>query len=177
MATLRVRMGIANRRIISLSGRLASGWSGHFAHALAARAINIESGFASRNARGHWTAEFDVSLGHGAAEPARLDVRSLIAAPAMRSNWPDLRLTACSLTRPVGEPQVIAVVEGRDQPGFLAQLLSQFACFSLFPVEMRIDTMRGHVRDRFHLRSVAGSAPPEETLAIIRRSMDGFLRA
>src|SRR5262249_6456467 len=149
---------------VNLSGRFAPGWAGGFTRGLAEAGVNIESGFASRNARGFWTAEFELRRTRSSLDPARIDYAGLLEAPQVRGVLTPIRLHRYSATRGNGETRVRLSVEAPDQIGFLAQLLSRFAFFSLFPVEMRIETQQGHVRDTVHLASVAGGTPSDYAL-------------
>lgn len=164
-----------DRHLVSLAGRFPSGWAGGFTRGLAEAGINIESGFGSRNARGFWTAEFELRRTRSSLDPARIDYGGLLRAPQIRSLLMPIRLYRYSAVRRNGEQRVYLDVEAPDQVGFLAQLLSQLAFFSLFPVEMRIETKQGHVHDTVHLASVAGGAPSEPAILALRRDLDGLL--
>ena len=51
-------------------------------------------------------------------------------------------------------------------------MLKQFALFSLFPAELKIETTAGRIHDRFWLRGVGGSTPSAETMQILRTEME-----
>jgi hypothetical protein len=160
---------------LALSGRFPSGWAGTFTQALSHSGFNIESGFAARNQRGHWAAEFELSAGPD-IDPFRVDFDALVVAPSILATPAALRLHRYSLARPAGDSRVGLSVQAPDHIGFLAALLTPLAMFSLFPVEMKIDTVRGMAHDRFHLRSTAGGAPSDAGLQNVRDWLDSCLR-
>jgi hypothetical protein len=164
-----------DRHFVNLSGRLPSGWVGGFTRGLAEAGISIESGFGSRNARGFWTAEFELRRTRSSLDPARIDYAGLLKAPPARGVLTPIRLYRYSAVRGNGEKRVCLDVEAPDQVGFLAQLLSQLSFFSLFPVELRVETRQGHVHDTVHLASVAGGAPSDHALVALRRDLNGLL--
>jgi hypothetical protein len=130
------------------------------------------SGFACRNPRGFWAAEFDLVGTPQSLPLSPMDVERLATTTATRSALPPLRLHRYGLTRPPGSALLLLDVEAPDQIGFLAQLLSHLAFLSLFPVEMRVETARGVARDRLHLRSIAGNEPADQALAAVRVELD-----
>lgn len=172
MSATQVTVPTPGRYVVSLSGRFSSGWTGGFTQAVSRLGFNIESGFAARNQRGHWTAEFDLSATPIAADPFTVDFQALVEAPPAAGPLPPLRLHRYSLLRAAGESRVVLTVDAPDQIGFLAALLTPLSMFSLFPVEMTIDTVRAVVHDRFHLRSTAGRAPSDEALLSVRQWLD-----
>jgi hypothetical protein len=165
----------SDRHLVNIHGRLSSGWAGRFTGGLAECGLNIERGEASRDARGFWTAGFEVRTSASSLDPAGIDFTGLVNAPEPPTALKAIQLHRYSLTRPPGETRLILEVEAPDQIGFLAQLLSRLAFFSLFPVEMRIETSSAVVRDTVHLSSVAGSAPSEDAVAALRRDLDRLL--
>jgi len=165
----------SDRHLVNVYGRLTSGWAGRFSGGLAECGLNIETAFASRNARGFWTAGFEVRGTPSGRDPAQVDFVDLLTAREQPSALKPIRLHRYSINRLVGDTRIILEVEAPDQIGFLAQLLSRLTFFSLFPVEMRIETTRGLVRDVLHLSSVAGSAPPDLSIDALRGELDTFL--
>jgi hypothetical protein len=105
-------------------------------------------------------------------ELVSVDLDLLVTKEIGEGTLPPIRISRYLLTRPMGDAPLVLTVEAPDQIGFLAQLLGELSFFSLFPVEMRIETVHGVVRDRVHLRSVAGTAPSEEALDAVKRGLD-----
>jgi hypothetical protein len=163
------------RHLVSLSGRFSPGWAGDFAYGLAGRGFNIESAFASRNPRGFWAAEFEMTERRPGMDAASVDFYRLATDPPRAQAaeaLPALRLHCYTLLRPTGDNRLHLEIEAPDQMGFLAQLLFELAASALFPVEMRMETSRRLVRGALHLRSLAGPAPSDEEIAAVRQSLD-----
>ena len=62
-----------------------------------------------------------------------------------------------------------------DCVGFLAALMRRFAYFSLFAVELRLDTRGGRVDDQFWLRAGAYRRPAPATGSALRSALGGLV--
>jgi len=165
----------SDRHRVQLTGRLSPGWAGGFARGLTESGFNVESGFASRDERGLWTADFEISRTETSLDPEHVDFAGLVMAPALQGVLAPIRLSRYTVDRPKGELRLRLDLEAADQIGFLAQMMSQLAFLSLFPVEMKIRTERGVVHDVFYLTGVGGILPPEPAVAGLRRELDLLL--
>jgi hypothetical protein len=141
---------------------------------MAHHGFNIESAFASRNARGFWAAEFELTERRPGLDAEAVDFYRLATEPPPAPGaeaLPGIRLHRFTLQRPNGDNRLHLEIEAPDQMGFLARLLSRLAQGALFPVEMRMETARSLVRGALHLRSLAGPAPAEEEIEAVRRQL------
>lgn len=149
---------------IELAGVLAPGWAGNLASGLAAQRISIVRGSALGGGAGAWSARFDVRRLPGAPDPASLDVAEIARREAREGFSTPLRLARFAVEPSLAHRGSLRlVVEAADGVGFLAALLRRLAYFSLFPVEMRLDTTGERVRDELWLRA-GGDRPPSTTV-------------
>jgi hypothetical protein len=175
MITARHTALASDRHRVQLSGRFSPGWAGGFARGLAESGLNIESGSASRDERGFWTAEVEITRTEASLDPEHVDFAALVVAPPLPGILSPIRLRRYTLVRPKGELRLKLELEAVDQIGFLAQMLSQLAFVSMFPVEMKIRTERGFVYDVFYLTGVGGILPPDPAVVGLRRELDALL--
>jgi len=66
-------------------------------------------------------------------------------------------------------------VEARDRIGFLAALLRRLAYFSLFPVEMRLDTESDRIADELWLRAGGDRTPSTTTREALARALGALV--
>ena len=66
-------------------------------------------------------------------------------------------------------------VEGPDQIGFLAAILSRVSILSLFPSCLEIDTQNSQFRDVIVLRGISGRGPSEAAYQALERMLRTFL--
>lgn len=148
---------------IALEGVLSPGWAGNLASGLAAQQVNIVRGHALGGGAGVWSARFDVRRLPGAPDFAALDLVALARQEAGEGFSTPLRLERFSLHSALEHGSSLRLeVAARDRVGFLAALLRRLAYFSLFPVEMRLDTHGASVADELWLRA-GGDRPPSTT--------------
>jgi hypothetical protein len=144
---------------VKLAGVLHAGWAGRLAAALAARHVSVIRGRAMRRSGHFWEAELLLEPLDRSLDLAALDYLALARdgrAPADAESA-NLTLDAFSLTRTDHDLEVD--VEAVDGLGFLDRILRVFAFYSLFPLELHIETKGRKVRDRFHLQGVGGGTP------------------
>ncbi|MBI2354034.1 MAG: hypothetical protein HYV06_03215 [Deltaproteobacteria bacterium] len=67
-------------------------------------------------------------------------------------------------------------VTGEDRLGFLSALLNAFSLFSLFPVEMVVETKQKKVMDRFWLKGLGGASPSESAASALRDILKSYTR-
>lgn len=160
---------------IELAGLLAPGWAGCLASGLARRAISIERGHAIGDGQGLWAGRFEVTSPH--------DLRNLALAPLLAEDGDasaraTIALEECAvLAVPEHGGSFHVVVRGRDCVGFLAALMRRFAYFSLFAVELRLDTRDGLADDQFWLRAGGCRRPATATEPALRSALRGLVSA
>jgi hypothetical protein len=148
---------------LSLEGVLWPGWAGNLASGLAAQRMSILRGSALGGRAGLWTATFDVLRLPDAPDPASLDLLALARHDAREGFSTPLRIGRFALHPALEhDGSLQLVVSAQDRIGFLAALLRRLAYFSLFPVEMRLDTRGDRVTDELWLRA-GGDRPPSTT--------------
>jgi hypothetical protein len=160
---------------LELGGPLLPGWAGKLASACARRAISLDRGHAVGDRNGLWSARFEIV--------SALDLRALPLASFLLEDADDSArlppaLASCDVHAAVEHGGSLHVeVTAPDCVGFLAGLMRRFAYFSLFPVELRLDTRSGRVDDQFWLRAGAYRRPSPATGPALRSSLRGLLRA
>jgi UTP:GlnB (protein PII) uridylyltransferase len=70
---------------------------------------------------------------------------------------------------------LLVAVRAPDCVGLLATLMRRFACFSLFAVELRIDTRDGVADDAFWLRAGGHRRPAPATGPALRAALGHLL--
>ena len=170
--SVRARALGAERYQFYLEGSLPPGWAGNLASGLAAQRISIERGEARAERGGIWTARFEVERLAGARPFESIDIAKLAATDAGEGFATPLRLFDSSVeaSQDRGGCLVVAVT-AQDSVGFLAALLRRLAFFSLFPVEMRLETRRGRIEDALWLRGAGDRAPSARAHDALRRAL------
>ena len=170
--SVRVRPLGAERFQFYIEGSLAPGWAGNLASGLAAHHISIERGEARAERGGVWTARFEVQRLAGAPRFEKLDLAELAATDAGEGFATPLRLIGFKLETAVDRGGCLMVgVSAYDTVGFLAALLRRLAYFSLFPIELRLETRDGRVDDRLWLRGAGDRAPSLRAQQALRRAL------
>jgi hypothetical protein len=153
------RLGHA-RTALRVSGRLRPGWCGSLATGLAGLGVDIVRGAALTSGAGIWKAEFELrcpKAGHLESEALG---RLLKARPGASFASP-LELLGYRLGRSTTHGGCLHLeVEALDRVGLIAALLRRLAYYSLFPAELRLETVDGIACDQLWLRGGAGSTPP-----------------
>jgi UTP:GlnB (protein PII) uridylyltransferase len=70
---------------------------------------------------------------------------------------------------------LLVIVEGKDQIGFLASVLTRLADVALFPVEIAISTTAGRAADRLWLRGPGHREPRPEALQAVSLALHPVL--
>lgn len=156
------------RFTLHLSGSLHPAWAGRLAAGLGARDVSVRRASARRGST-RWTAEIDVEIPAGIAEPSALEFVALMkehrdpanGAPVALDDW------RVQPTRTDVEVEIRAP----DSVGFLGRILLVFADLGLFPRAMRVDTVGSAVRDVFLLQGFSGERPPDGVLSLLRRRL------
>jgi hypothetical protein len=153
---------------VSLQGRFLPGWLGEFSAALADHQLSILAGNARRVSPSVWQACFELDASAAGIKPDHID---FLALASSRSAVPGAT-PALEAVRVIEEGDALLVeVNGADQIGFLAGLLKRFAFYSLFPVELEVETAGGQISDRIRLKGVGGTAPSAEAVEALRNGL------
>ena len=161
------------RATLHLSGSLHVAWAGRLAAGLASRDISILRATA-RGGSERWEAEIDLDFRQGAVEPSAIDFIALMREQPDQARTGELALTSYRVTPRRSGVQV--EIRGRDAVGFLGRVLRAFAERGLFPREMRVETVRGAVRDLFLLQDRSGAPPSAKAIAALREGLEPFVR-
>lgn len=161
---------------VAFEGVLWPGWVGNLASGLAAQRVSILRGSALGGRAGLWTASFDVLRLPDAPDPASLDLLALARLEAREGFSTPLRIARFALQPALEHDGSLQLaVAARDGVGFLAALLRRLAYFSLFPVEMRLDTRGDRVSDELWLRAGGDRPPSTTTREALARALDALL--
>jgi hypothetical protein len=154
-------------------GSLGPFWADAFALGLSAMQIGILRGFARQDGAGRWIADFLLTPGPGAPDPATVDFLGLaLGAPAAGEAAP-IALSHYALDGgPDVGPALFLEVRGPDRLGFLGSLLRSLARLGLAPREMLITTREGEAIDRFFLKTVSGAVPSDEVHRLLQTWLD-----
>jgi hypothetical protein len=170
--SVRVRPLGAERFQFRLEGSLAPGWAGNLASGLAASQFSIERGEARAERGGIWAACFEVRRLAGAPPFDAIDVAALAATDSGEGFATPLRLFGFTLEASTERGGCLVVsVSAQDTVGFLAALLRRLAYFSLFPIELRLETRAGRVSDELWLRGAGDRMPSLRAQEALRRAL------
>lgn len=170
--SVRVRSLGEERFRFYIEGSLAPGWAGNLASGLAAQRISIERGEAHAERGGIWTARFEVQRLAGALPFEAIDLAELASTDSGEGFATPLRLIGFELEASAERGGCLVVaVSAQDTVGFLAALLRRLSFFSLFPIEMRLETRGGRVEDVLWLRGAGDRAPSSRAHEALRRAL------
>jgi hypothetical protein len=155
---------------IALWGELPVGWAGRLAAGLADAGVDIRRGGAKSNDARQWLAEFEVTP-HGTLDLSTLDYLGLCRDDAVARSKEELKLYHFDLARTEDGAALELTLRAPDQLGFLGNLLSHLAFFSLFPESMNVVTMNGVALDMFSLRALGGAAPSQNIEQVVLSSL------
>jgi hypothetical protein len=159
-------------------GNLGPFWADAFSLGLASAGISIRRGFARQDGAGRWIADFLLSPGADAPDPASLDFLSLAVRAAASDDGGEIVLSHYALDGgPDVGPGLYLEVRGPDRLGFLGSLLRSLARLELSPREMMITTREDEAFDRFFLKTVSGAVPSEEARRALEEVLDAAVLA
>lgn len=157
-------------------GYLPPGWLGRLASGLSHSRIGIVRGKARKATAVTWNSSFQIERA-GEADPLAVDYLALASGRMEVPPGSSLVLHDYVLERSRNvEGTLYAEVSGPDRIGFLVSILKIFSFYSLFPVEMLVETEGGRVFDRFWLKGIGGSVPTPESCRLLKESLDALLR-
>lgn len=162
------------RYTLHLSGSLHFAWAGRLAAGLAARNVSVVRASARRGST-RWTAEIELELAAGAAEPSAIDFIALMREHRDPASAGALELTAARVTPTRRDVEV--EVRGADAVGFLGRILLVFAELGLYPHAMRVETVGSAVRDLFLLQDATGAPPGLPLVAALKRRLEALVAA
>ena len=161
---------------LSLHGRIhRPHWVVQLFAALSQQHVSIISGQASQEKPGEWTSRFTLDFSNTSASPKNLDYVAFTEQTLNlggKAGTP--RLTRYELSR---RPDKLIEIklEGPDQVGFLAGMLSRVSLLALFPSFLEIDTLGGQIKDVIVLRGISDKGPGESAYLHLERMLKGFL--
>jgi hypothetical protein len=170
--SVRARPLGADRFQFYIEGSLPPGWAGNLASGLAAQRVSIERGEARAERGGVWAARFEVQRLAGAQPFASIDIAKLASTDAGEGFATPLRLIDFSVASTDDRGGCLELgVTALDTVGFLAALLRRLSYFSLFPIEMRLETRGDRIDDRLWLRGAGDRAPSARAQEALRRAL------
>lgn len=162
-----------NRFALELRGYLKPGWSGRLATRLSDEGINVLRGVGRKVSAIDWDARFELLMPASIRNPERLNYLEMACAPfANRPSPGNLILSSRTLHEDDRHNGSLRVeVGGPDRLGFLASLLRVFSFYSLFPVEMEIETVAATASNRFWLKGIGSLTPSAEDRANLQSAL------
>lgn len=161
---------------LDLEGKFDPGWAGCLSNGLAQLKINILRAEAARSTGRQWQSRIDLDFSSAKLAPDAVDYLALSASTAtVQALAEPVALDDYQLersTRHTGSLYLEA--HGPDRIGVLSTLLNTFSLFSLYPVEMLVETKNRRIFDRFWLKGMGGSAPSHEAVAALRERVSEF---
>lgn len=135
---------------------------------IAEQGISIVQGHAEVDLFGGWDAELLLERRPTGTLPSKLDFVALADRDVLDYSGPRMELSIGSASRvPDHGGSLLVIVEGKDQIGFLASLLTRLAIVGLFPVEIAVSTTAGRVADRLWLRAAGPREPRPDALRAV----------
>ena len=169
------RHGIDRYRL-DVQGSFTPGWLARLSAGLSAHQVSILHGQGTQIKASYWQAEFDLEMSSTADDPAHLDYLSFVEKGVPKALDEKLELRSFTISPAEVDGRTVWVeVNGVDKIGFLRNVLNAFAFYSLFPCEIKVETLGNSVCDRFLLRGIAGAAPSANALQGLRDWLDSFL--
>ena len=165
-----------NRYNLELAGYLKPGWSGRLASRLSDEGINVLRGAGRKASAINWEASFELLIPASVRNPLHLDYLTMACAPlSTRPATNELMLERFALvddSRHAGSLRV--EVKAPDRLGLLASLLRVFSFYSLFPVEMEIETVSNAASNRFWLKGIGSLKPSEDDCSNLKMALAGL---
>jgi hypothetical protein len=162
---------------LRIEGTFKPGWLGSLTAGLAEQGVSIERGFAEADSLGSWEAELLLSRTPTGALPSPSELVRMADRDVRDYSAPRVELAIGSASRvPDHGGSLLVIVEGKDQVGFLASVLTRLADVALLPVEIAISTTAGgRVADRLWLRGPGHREPRPEALHAVTHALHPVL--
>jgi len=161
---------------VHLEGTFKPGWIGSLAAGLAQQGVSVLRGFAEADSLDCWEAELFLERGPIGSLPSVRELVRLADRDVRDYSAPRVELAIGSASRvPDYGGSLLVIVEGKDQVGFLASVLTRLADVALFPVEIAVSTTAGRAADRFWLRGPGHRVPRPEALHAVSLALHPVL--
>lgn len=161
---------------LHLEGTFKPGWIGSLAAGLAEQGVGIVRGFAEADSLGCWEAELLLEVTPPGSLPSAQDLVRIADRDVRDYSAPRVELAIGSASRvPDHGGSLLVIVEGKDQVGFLASVLTRLADVALFPVEIAVSTTAGRAADRLWLRGPGHREPRPEALHAVTLALHPVL--
>ncbi len=158
-----------------IKGRFQPNWTGNLSSGLSKYRINIIRGNA-RKTKTFWSAEFEIMPARFATDPKSIDYIALALNGADTEPSQRISLDEFTLGKPDSNEGALCLeIKAADQLGFLGNLLSQLAFYSLFPEEMIIETENGRISDRFWIKGVGSATPSETSINTLKQKLESIV--
>lgn len=165
-----------NRYRLQVNGDFTPGWLARLSAGLSEHQVSIIRGKGRRLRAAQWEADFEIAMERGGDDPRRLDFQAFVRSAGRGSDSGRLELESYRVETDRDDPKSVRIeVQGADKIGFLQKLLKSFALFSLFPCELRVETIGSSARDSFQLRGIAGSTPSREAIEGLKELLEDSL--
>lgn len=148
-------------------------WVATLLSGLASRGVSVVSGRASSPAGGRWSASFRLDSSRSSLSPDRIDYLALAESESRHATQPPPVIGGYTIRRR-GDHLLEVDVHGPDQLGFLGGLLGALSLLMLFPSELLVDTIDGHIRDTIVLRAMGGRVPSDATRGSLETLLNGL---
>lgn len=160
---------------LEVYGKMPTDWVSNLTSGIARNGLNIMHGRASREAASAWRGHFALESSPTATMPDKIDYLHLIKTAAVSA--PANLSIDSYLLRPTSElgGALYLEIRGKDQSGFLGTLLGKLSFYSLFPIQMEIETEGGRILDRFWLTNTGGGQPSAQIVAVLEKTLDKMM--
>lgn len=160
---------------LEVYGKMPTDWVGNLTNGIARSGLSIMHGRASREAASSWRGHFALECSPNATAPEKIDYLHLIKTAA--ASAPANLCIDSYILRPTNElgGSLYLEIRGKDQLGFLGSLLGKLSFYSLFPVQMEIETEGGRILDRFWLTNTGGGLPSGQIIEVLEKTLEKML--
>jgi len=163
---------------LELRGYLKPGWPGCLAGRLADQKISVLRGAGRKISAINWEARLELEMPPLLKMPEQLDYLAMICDPLPTAPLlPGIVLYKARVTpdeRNAGS--LLVELSGPDRLGFLASLLRVFSFYSLFPVEMEIETAGNLASNRFWLKRIGSLTPTADDHANLHGALSDMIQ-
>jgi UTP:GlnB (protein PII) uridylyltransferase len=161
---------------VRLSGFFAPTWMSSLCCGISRARLSIERAHAVRAANGSWMSEHYLRVLDESDDPTELPYLKLAQA-AYRDPGRRLALTRYALVQTDDHGGTLKLsFEAPDAVGLLGALLTALSDFSVYPVEMHVETRGGRAEDSLWLSAIDGGLPRPESEQAIRALLDSAAR-
>ncbi len=157
---------------LHVRGRMPIDWVINLASGLARNGLSIVRGQAFREGVMTWHGHFTLRGSPHATPAEKIDYHLLVNTAATKSET-SLAIDRFALRKTTERGGTLFLeIQGKDQIGFLGAFFGKLSFYSLFPIQMEIETADGCILDRFWLSGAGGGQPSELVVAALQRTLD-----